>query len=546
MDQTLLIAVAVLGTVVGIGLISAIMGLCFRWQKKKIITHAQCCWHHQTESLDAYSFPPPHRERIKMRCMRGCNNFTRDCCQMSLSNNNTGVSRGLGLGASCINDPVPAPPAPRSWTPSPPYRCQQNGIHSRRGNQSKVGEQSCHLGSHRVSTAESLRNECGVHSNLSVITKKENSYCKPRSCLQLSNKYEPATNTKCDLTDIKVDSNSADSDNSSEIVDLSHKRMKAHFYRKNKRSSRSSRTQNVYQRKNTGNGEICINKQPNVFANNLDQSKKGFICNDHPAACSSYYISPSKGPQPLSSHNPTVIIHDDQNVRGSPNCHAGLNQGLQYEGIEYGQSHRNLFNLDHSRRLETVLPQIRENSSSPVSFAPATRSHWVHADSQVNNQISTAFLQPAGANTSRAFNPPISKKDELIKRDFADKYGFCQSCGHHPDSHKISRGVKMITRSTQTPWGSVLCVGQVNQTQETTVDPTPSLSWDHLNHSPSPAYLQTVVVETTRDDEIITEEDEGEFRDSNITEERTVLQGRDDVIYSPHLENEERGAVGGW
>lgn len=545
MYQTLLIAVAVLGTLVGMGLIVAIGWFCIRWLKKRSIVHGQCCWHHETQSYDAYSFPPPHRERVQMRCLRGCNKFMRHCCQMSLSNNNTGVSRGLGLGASCVNDPVPAPPAPRSWTPSPPYNCQQDNIQLRKGNQSRVGEFSCHLGSQRVSTPDSTSNKCSVHENQLHFNKKDNSYCRPHSSLPLSSKYQPATNSKGDFTDIKIDINSGDSENSSGVVALSHKKKKAYFYRKNKNSSHSSHHQSARQKRNVERRDICVSKQPSVFSDKLEQCKKGSTCNDHPAACSSYCILPSKVPQSFATQKPVGIMHNYSD-RDSPNCPNSFDQCLQENGIEIGQFHRNIVNHEPSRRLKSVLPQIKENSSSPVSFISATRSPWTHVDNQVDDQTNTTYLCPTRSVTSHVLNPPISRTDELIRRDFADKYGFCQSCGHLPDSHKMSRGVKMITRSTQTYWGHIHSIAQVDETQETTVDPMPSLSWDHLTPMPSPAYLQTVVVGTTRNDDLITQEGEREYGIGNTTDERAVHQDRRDLVYSSHHENDERGAVGGW
>ncbi|XP_064100881.1 uncharacterized protein LOC135211507 [Macrobrachium nipponense] len=293
------------------------------------------------------------------------------------------------------------------------------------------------------------------------------------------------------------------------------------------------------------NIQIHTSKQPSVFADKLEQCKKGATYNDHPAACSSYCISPSKVPESFATQKPIDIRHNYSD-RDSPNRPKSFGHCLQENEIDIGQFHRNLVNHEPSRRLQSVLPQIKENTSSPVSFISATRSPGMQVDNQVADQTSSTYLCPTrSVNSSHVLNPPFSRTDELIRRDFADKYGFCQSCGQYPDSHKMSRGVKMITRSTQTYWARIHSIAQVDDTQETTVDPMPSLSWDHLTPMPSPAYLQTVVVGTTRNDDLITQEDERAYG-IDTTDEKAVHQDGRDLVYSSHHENDERGAVGGW
>ncbi|KAK8750363.1 hypothetical protein OTU49_014793 [Cherax quadricarinatus] len=69
--------------------------------------HRRPNWHEDLEELGC--LPDPHRHyHAKQR--RGIN-----------ANENSGVSRSLGLHASYLGEQLPTLPTPRSWTPSPPH-----------------------------------------------------------------------------------------------------------------------------------------------------------------------------------------------------------------------------------------------------------------------------------------------------------------------------------------------------------------------------------------------------------------------------------------
>ncbi|MPC17425.1 hypothetical protein E2C01_010282 [Portunus trituberculatus] len=110
----LAIAVAVLGTLVGVGLLVGSVWACvvcskiFYRQRKR----------HKRQKLGIDGFPPQPREMVELGHIP---RLPRSADNGPYSINNTGISRSIGIHTSQSAERFPAVPVPKSWTPSPPF-----------------------------------------------------------------------------------------------------------------------------------------------------------------------------------------------------------------------------------------------------------------------------------------------------------------------------------------------------------------------------------------------------------------------------------------
>lgn len=532
----LLVVVAVLGTLVGMVLLMAIVWACYKGNRKKRHNgHGRCCWQREYGlSHEGYGFPP-HRDMIELEHFRNNSMFIGHQHQSSVSNNNTGVSKGLGLGGSYVSDQIPVHPAPRSWTPSPPFTSQQIDVVPRLSVQRRIGDSSRTFKScgKDHTACETLGGACLVHTKLTArenFASPYNSYCKSKA----SDKCLKPTSSKVNLRNISLGTTSCDSEHSLEVVDLSPVKRKALFCKRKKapmqknsgKHSQQCRLPTEYTKNSESNLQVTKNLEfscHDTQGNNRNASSS-VQCDDQPAACSS----------------PPQLWHSLPCSRSSKTLN---NFPSTKDGLDYSSS------CHHSRRslgfgASCMLPQIRENSLTPPKCDRSTiRSPVMSTDHHGTRSRTSSQRHPASPITSifPAHQPSVSQRDEIFVRDFSSKYGFCQSCGHHPDVHRMLGGAKMITRSTQTHWKqNFRSVVKRDKTQETTVDPTPSLSWDNLTPAPSPVLIHTHEDSVSGSGLNVGEEGNNDVRDGKNEE-----VDHSNVLHSDK-ENIGEGAVGGW
>ncbi|KAK3866869.1 hypothetical protein Pcinc_027625 [Petrolisthes cinctipes] len=123
-NSTLVVTVAVLGTLVGVTVgVSCVWG-CFVYCRHVGWTAGGLRKRGGSNSTNS-SFPPPHRNAVEMAVLPSTLTPSTHTQSTPANTNNSGVSRGLGLAESVIGQEPPAPPPPRSWTPSPPFQPNQ-------------------------------------------------------------------------------------------------------------------------------------------------------------------------------------------------------------------------------------------------------------------------------------------------------------------------------------------------------------------------------------------------------------------------------------
>ncbi|KAK4299371.1 hypothetical protein Pmani_028346 [Petrolisthes manimaculis] len=127
-NSTLVVTVAVLGTLVGVAVgVSCVWG-CFVYCRHVGWTTSGGLRKRGGGSNNNSTnscFPPSHRNAVEMTALPTSTLITPSTHNHSstpANTNHSGVSRGLGLVESVIGQELPAPPPPRSWTPSPPFQ----------------------------------------------------------------------------------------------------------------------------------------------------------------------------------------------------------------------------------------------------------------------------------------------------------------------------------------------------------------------------------------------------------------------------------------
>ncbi|XP_047496108.1 uncharacterized protein LOC125043828 isoform X2 [Penaeus chinensis] len=122
----LVVTVAVLATLMAVILVGGGAWACLACVRRSggRSRRPWCEWRGRQRRRDE-GFPPDHREMIELGRLPG-------------------ISRGLGLGVSYPADQIPALPAPRSWTPSPPFNPNEIQIQPLAQPLAQHASPSCH------------------------------------------------------------------------------------------------------------------------------------------------------------------------------------------------------------------------------------------------------------------------------------------------------------------------------------------------------------------------------------------------------------------
>ncbi|KAK7078824.1 hypothetical protein SK128_013852 [Halocaridina rubra] len=520
-SQLLIIIIAVLGTVVGMALIAMIIWLCVLWNRKR--KRRKWCWHlqpHQSYNQDAYGFPP-HREMIELGCIRSSDNCVGHHHESTIFNNNTGVSKGLGLGASYRVDQLPALPAPRSWTPSPPYDSQQMNIQNKSGAIPRVVEVSSLSKSRKREphATEGKKSKSWLRSELPSFKKSFAAKLLPKDSNPCHQHHSSG------FVDVDLESASSNNEQNYEGVDLSLCSKNVQFHKSSIVPTHQTPEQHLQKSKSSTKSESSAKKML------IKQFQ------DQPMACSSSCGSPNLMQQRPLPTDDSVHHHHTSNHR------VHCNSSLHHSVPSYGNAERDFScrrkhgNLETSRRNVCVLPEIIETSPmhdstlesvgrSPIKFAE-------HHDSRCQSNHRLYPTSPNMLPHSSVFSP-TTVRCNLLKRDMSKKYDFCQSCGRHPDI-RTAGSSKRTTRSTQTYWTRRhFSKPRAQKSFDITADPTPSLSWDNLTPAPSPILTLGDTVE-----EYI---NVGTERRENLNcPEENGAMGINYVVCE-----DEEGAVGGW
>ncbi|XP_063873381.1 uncharacterized protein LOC135107441 [Scylla paramamosain] len=495
----LVIVVAVLGTLVTVGLLVGSVWACLVCSK---ILYRQRKWH-MRQKFGIDGFPPQPREMVEMGHI---SHLPHSPDHGPYSVNNTGISRSLGICTSQSAGQFPAVPSPKSWTPSPPFASEQDQTFMDNAKYSS----DIHHKNKLAKRARNLEKHSPWKRNI------------PNSVKGSTSVIHPCYNTHA--SDMWSMQPAFSSSSSSHSLCPSHppSEVDQHFYR-NTCSGKSQQTRwresNMY---NKEPFDKCTRHRKKVHAH-VD-SHKSTECDygksnmdegtEPPDACSSYRGSP----QP-SHHLVCLSQHQQQphssRVEASNNFVSHTNPVYN----EISDVHKNstvsssIFRQNMIQRKPKEKKKERSSKyhgthPDPTQSLTSTKSRhlWWESCGSKKEVLPTEHTSVHGSGpcwmhhsqtTQRQYsqtNPPPGPPPELpvvceahereVFQNLARKYGFCETCGCEKSLVQQHEGACGPDRSCArfSDW---------NERCGSSNDPTPSMSWDNLTPEPAPALTDT-------------------------------------------------------
>ncbi|KAG7163393.1 hypothetical protein Hamer_G004531 [Homarus americanus] len=540
----LLVVVAVLSTLLGVMLLMGGVWVCVVCRRRGSCTHlSRINWprHGWGENNEEEGrFPPAQRGKVELDSLpkRAITPLDQHPPPLNAHINNSGISRGLGLGASCLPEQLPALPAPRSWTPSPPFDPHHKQTPPKSYNQASTNILNCDNDIARPVTCSRSR-ERGRKDG-------EKSLYGSRAC---TSPYKPRYNTPTSDHSLPPSTHT----NSSSYITLGfaqkskkrrgeafeawntpsnacyNKRYKRRIRKATGRRSRRQRELDAIERNQNGR-KWCDSHGRNHQepSENTVNMLRGDGNVELPAACSSCCGTP---PCYHQLPHPHVSIPESRHVEpfrtgcfydltSNPMKRSkmstlveGWKQGKQSKGrgnervVEPSTPHLPPPNPPSPTTKRTSPPRRfmetqQERHTIPIVLtypSPEPKPQWMQRF-QASRNSGVWHTQRRQSHEPTHYNhhhchqkhddqQECDDPDRAVARRIALKYGFCQVCGiqkyHNQVSHLagVSACPRKKSRCTQT---------QGDDTQELTHDPTPSLSWDNLTPDPSPALTDTL------------------------------------------------------
>ncbi|XP_045111231.1 uncharacterized protein LOC123504622 isoform X2 [Portunus trituberculatus] len=496
----LAIAVAVLGTLVGVGLLVGSVWACvvctkiFYRQRKR----------HKRQKLGIDGFPPQPREMVELGHIP---RLPRSADNGPYSINNTGISRSIGIHTSQSAERFPAVPVPKSWTPSPPFA-------------GKHGQTSMYYRKHSSHIPQKNKQErqarnIKTHSHL-----KKNI---PNNTKGSTSVYHPPYNTHA--SDVWSVQPAFSNSSSSQSLCSSHpppEEVDQHFHR-NTCSGKNRQTRwresSMYNKEPFGK---CSRHRKKVHAH--VHSHKFNECNygksnldegtEAPDACSSYRDSPQ------SSHN--LISLSQHQQQSHPSRAEASNNYVSYtnpvcseisdiqknSAVSSSISRQNMIQIIPKEKRQERSSKYHETPPDPTQSLISTKSRRLWREScgfknEVLPKEHTSFhgsgpcwihhSQPTQRQHRQTEPPPDPLSELSILREtyeqeafqnIARKYGFCETCGCEISLMQQHEGACGAGRS---------CVQfkDCDERCESSVDSTPSMSWDNLTPEPTAALTNT-------------------------------------------------------